>query len=116
MYISYDGILQKMIKKTLVLDKKKLVLDKKRLAAYQKYYRRFVAPKLTGDAWNSAGCVGGDYDTISEDTGGTRRPLMTCSRCINRFLIHFSLFFVDFRENQWKSRKSAKTMKINKNQ
>ena len=48
------------------------------------------------DARNSVGCFGDDYHTISEDTGGAWRLLMTCSRCVNRFSIDFSLIFVEF--------------------
>ena len=72
------------------------------------------------DAWNSVGCFGDDYHTISEDIGGAWRPLMACTWCVNRFSIDFHGVFVEFPwflqifmiflENYEKS------MKLNKNQ
>ena len=54
------------------------------------------------DVWNSVGCFGDDYHTISKDTGGAWHPLMTCSRCVNRFCIDFSLIFHCFQGKSMK--------------
>ena len=91
MYMFYDGIIQKKVSFGwfwVVLGQKKL----------NWIHIRLGAPKLLAclqDVWNSAGCSGDDYHSISEDPSGALASLMSYCRRANCSFLVFSLIVDD---------------------